>query len=79
MRNYEALLERVAKEYDCGRIERPFFRLERNAVVPERVAAGGAMKHRFVCALCATTADGVVGALGLAASHSSTDLALWLT
>jgi len=48
-------------------------------VVPERVAAGGAMKHRFVCALCATAADGVVGALGLAASHSSTDLALWLT
>jgi hypothetical protein len=60
----DALPERVAEEYDCARQARPFFRLERNEVVPERVAAGDAVNHRIVYALCAARPTDVVrGAL----------------
>ncbi|RIK91076.1 MAG: hypothetical protein DCC71_25265 [Proteobacteria bacterium] len=59
-----ALPERVAEQYDCERSPRPFFKLERNEVVPERVAAGAAINHRFVYALCAARPTDVVrGAL----------------
>lgn len=50
----EALPERVAEEYGCDRRKRPFLRLERSEIVPARVAAGDAVNHRLVYALCAT-------------------------
>jgi hypothetical protein len=56
----EALPERVAEEYGCDGVARPFFKLEKNEVVPERVAAGDAVNHRFVYALCAERATDVV-------------------
>jgi hypothetical protein len=59
-----ALPERVADEYGCARVTRPFVRLERVEVVPDRVRAGGAVNHRLVYALCpARTTDVVRGAL----------------
>ena len=58
-----ALPEHVADEYDCARVRRPFVRLERVEVVPDRVRAGGAVNHRLVYALCpARTTDVVRGA-----------------
>jgi hypothetical protein len=60
----EALPERVAEEYGCANVQRPFFKLERNEVVPERVAPGDAVNHRLVYALCAQRPTDVVrGAL----------------
>lgn len=60
----EALPERVAEEYGCDRVARPFLRLERSEIVPARVAAGGAVNHRMVYALCAARPTDVVrGAL----------------
>ena len=59
-----ALPERVAKEYGCDRVARPFFRLEQNEIVPDRVVAGSKVNHRLVYALCATGTTNVVrGAL----------------
>jgi hypothetical protein len=59
-----ALPERVAEEYGCDRKARPFFQLERNEIVPDRVVAGSKVNHRLVYALCATGPTNVVrGAL----------------
>ena len=55
-----ALPERVAEEYRCERVPRPFFRLERNEVVPDRVVAGSKVNHRLVYALCPTGSTNVV-------------------
>jgi hypothetical protein len=60
----EALPERVAEEYGCATAKRPFFKLERNEIVPERVAPGESVNHRMVYALCsARVTDVVRGAL----------------
>ena len=59
-----ALPEDVADEYGCARVAKPFVRLERVEVVPDRVRAGGAVNHRLVYALCpARSTDVVRGAL----------------
>ena len=62
--NLAALPERVAEEYGCDRVARPFLRFERSEIVPERVAAGDSVNHRMVYALCtARPTDVVRGAL----------------
>lgn len=67
----EALPERVAEEYDCDRIPRPFVRLESSEIVPDRVSAGGAVNHRMVYALCpARPTDVVRGALETRILHA---------
>lgn len=66
-----ALPERVAEEYGCDRVARPFFRLERNEIVPDRVVAGSKVNHRLVYALCATGPTNVVrGALVTRVLHA---------
>jgi hypothetical protein len=55
-----SLPERVAEEYDCNRVRRPFLRLERSEITPERVSAGDAINHRLVYALCAARPTDVV-------------------
>jgi hypothetical protein len=71
----EALPERVAEEYGCDRAAPPFFKLERNEVVPERVAAGEAVNHRIVYALCsARPTDVVRGALETRIVHDGATL-----
>jgi hypothetical protein len=60
----EAAPERVAEEYGCDRIARPFLRFEGSEIVPERVSAGDSVNHRMVYALCtARPSDVVRGAL----------------
>jgi hypothetical protein len=60
----EALPERVAEEYDCEHVARPFVRVERSEIVPEHVVAGDSVNHRMVYALCtAHPTDVVRGAL----------------
>jgi hypothetical protein len=72
----EALPERVAEEYRCNRTATPFFKLERNEVVPERVAAGSSVNHRIVYALCsAHPTDVVKGALETRIVHDGATLA----
>lgn len=56
----ETLPERVAGEYECSRLTRPFARLERTEIVPARVSAGDAVNHRFVYALCTARPTDVV-------------------
>jgi hypothetical protein len=59
-----ALPEEVAEEYACARGARPFARLGRVEIVPDRVRAGGKVNHRLVYALCPVRAtEGVRGAL----------------
>jgi hypothetical protein len=66
-----ALPEEVAEEYGCSRIARPFVRLERVEIVPDRVRAGGKVNHRFVYALCPVRAsEGVRGALVTRVLHA---------
>jgi len=52
--------EAVWAEYDCGKQERPFFKIERNELVPPRVKAGGLFAHRLVYVMCPTRPTGVV-------------------
>ncbi|MBS1107037.1 MAG: hypothetical protein H6Q91_2539 [Deltaproteobacteria bacterium] len=71
----EALPERVAEEYGCDRVARPFLRLERSEIVPARVAAGDAVNHRMVYALCAARPTDVVrGALETRILHEGRTL-----
>ena len=66
-----ALPEQVAEEYHCDRVARPFFRLERNEIVPDRVVAGSKVNHRLVYALCATGSTNIVrGALVTRVLHA---------
>jgi hypothetical protein len=57
----ETLPEQVASEYQCAAAKRKtFFKLEQTEVKPERVAAGAAVSHRIVYALCAPRPTDVV-------------------
>jgi hypothetical protein len=44
--------EVVWEEYDCGLQRRPFFVVEENELVPQRVRAGSDFNHRFVYVMC---------------------------
>jgi hypothetical protein len=48
----EAFPEVVWAEYDCENQKRPFFIVEKNELLPERVAPGGDFGHRFVYVMC---------------------------
>lgn len=60
----ESFPEVVWKEYDCENQKRPFFMVEKNELMPERVTPGGDFGHRFVYVMCPDVPTGVVqGAL----------------
>ena len=44
--------EVVCKEYDCENQKRPFFIVEKNELMPEKVTPGGDFGHRFVYVMC---------------------------
>jgi len=47
-----AFPEAVWEEYDCENQQRPFFIVEKNELMPDRVAPGGDFGHRFVYVMC---------------------------
>jgi hypothetical protein len=48
----ETFPEAVWKEYDCENQKRPFFIVEKNELMPEKVTPGGDFGHRFVYVMC---------------------------
>ncbi len=48
----ETFPEIVWEEYDCENQNRPFFIVEKNELMPEKVVAGGDFGHRFVYVMC---------------------------
>lgn len=48
----EAFPEVVWEEYDCANQKRPFFIVEKNELMPEKVTPGGDFGHRFVYVMC---------------------------
>ncbi len=48
----EAFPEVVWNEYDCENQKRPFFIIEKNELLPEKVAAGSDFGHRLVYVMC---------------------------
>ena len=48
----ETLPEVVWEEYDCENQKRPFFIVEKNELMPEKVTPGGDFGHRFVYVMC---------------------------
>ena len=69
------LPEDVADEYGCARVRKPFVRLERVEIKPDRVRAGGAVNHRLVYALCPAGSTEVVrGALETRVLHAGRTL-----
>jgi hypothetical protein len=44
--------EAVWAEYDCENQKKPFFVIEKNDLLPERVAAGSDFGHRLVYVMC---------------------------
>ncbi len=48
----ETFPEAVWEEYDCENQKRPFFIVEKNELMPERVNPGGDFGHRFVYVMC---------------------------
>ena len=48
----EAFPEVVWEEYDCENQQRPFFIVEKNELLPEKVTPGGDFGHRFVYVMC---------------------------
>ncbi len=48
----KAFPEVVWKEYDCENQKRPFFIIEKNELMPEKVFPGGDFGHRFVYVMC---------------------------
>jgi hypothetical protein len=44
--------EVVWEEYDCENQKRPFFVIEKNELLPEKVAVGSDFDHRLVYVLC---------------------------
>ena len=48
----QAFPEAVWEEYDCENQKRPFFIVEKNELMPEKVTAGGDFGHRFVYVMC---------------------------
>jgi hypothetical protein len=47
-----SLPDLVWEEYDCETQKRPFFIVEENELVPQRVKAGGEFNHRMVYVMC---------------------------
>ena len=47
-----ALPEQIWDEYDCDSQHRPFFLVEKNELIPNRVEAGGEFGHRLVYVMC---------------------------
>jgi len=52
--------EVVAKEYDCENQKRPFFIIEKNDLLPAKVAAGSDFGHRLVYVMCPERSTEVV-------------------
>lgn len=52
--------EEVWAEYDCDTQERPFFIIERNQLLPQKVRPGGDFGHRLVYAMCPDRSTEVV-------------------
>jgi hypothetical protein len=48
----ETFPEEVWEEYDCENQKRPFFIIEKNDLLPKKVAAGADFGHRFVYVMC---------------------------
>ena len=48
----ETFPEVVWEEYDCENQKRPFFIVEKNELLPEKVTPGGDFGHRFVYVMC---------------------------
>jgi len=48
----ETFPEVVWEEYDCENQKRPFFIIEKNELMPEKVTPGGDFGHRFVYVMC---------------------------
>ena len=48
----ETFPEIVWEEYDCENQKRPFFIVEKNELMPEKVTPGGDFGHRFVYVMC---------------------------
>lgn len=48
----ETFPEVVWEEYDCENQKRPFFIVEKNELMPEKVVPGGDFGHRFVYVMC---------------------------
>ncbi len=48
----ETFPEVVWKEYDCENQKKPFFIIEKNDLLPEKVAAGSTFGHRLVYVMC---------------------------
>ena len=48
----EAFPEAVWQAYDCENQKKPFFIIEKNDLLPEKVAAGADFGHRFVYVMC---------------------------
>jgi len=48
----ETFPEVVWREYDCENQKRPFFIVEKNELMPEKVSPGGNFGHRFVYVMC---------------------------
>ena len=55
-----ALPEQIWDEYDCDSQDRPFFLVEKNELIPNRVEAGGEFGHRLVYVMCPARPTGVV-------------------
>ncbi len=56
----ETFPEVVWEEYDCENQKRPFFIIEKNELMPEKVAPGGDFGHRFVYVMCPSLPTEVV-------------------
>ena len=48
----ETFPEGVWEEYDCENQKRPFFIVEKNELMPEKVVPGGDFGHRLVYVMC---------------------------
>jgi hypothetical protein len=48
----ETFPEVVSQEYDCENQKRPFFIIEKNDLLPEKVTAGSDFGHRLVYVMC---------------------------
>ncbi len=48
----ETFPEAVWEEYDCENQKKPFFIVEKNELMPDRVAPGADFGHRFVYVMC---------------------------
>jgi hypothetical protein len=56
----EAFPDVVWKEYDCENQKRPFFIIEKNDLLPEKVTAGSDFGHQLVYVMCPERSTEVV-------------------